>query len=154
VARFPYDWQTLAAGLFALLAAVGTIRETRSTARKQIDTSGEDARKVIAATHDLTEATFKQSEATIHLEQQRKASEALAFHAMLKAAMARVLAQAALAQRGLSAAFFEGEHRRSCQCPYIRRRGQHRSASGRIGRPRRHLHLARYPRSRHEEVAV
>ena len=113
MARFLYDWQTLAAGLFALLAAVGTIRETRSTARKQIDASGEDARKVIAATHDLTEATFKQSEATIHLEQQRKASEALAFHAMLKAAMARVLAEAALAQRGLSAAFYEGEHRRS-----------------------------------------
>ena len=57
VARFLYDWQTLAAGLFALLAAVGTILATRSTASRQINASREEADRVIAATRAQTEAT-------------------------------------------------------------------------------------------------
>jgi hypothetical protein len=46
-----------------------------------------------------TEATFKQTETTFDLEQMRNASEALSFHAMLEAATARVLAEAAWARR-------------------------------------------------------
>ena len=59
----------------------------------------EEADKVIAATRAQTDATFKQTEATIRLEELRKASEALAFHAMLAAAMARVIAEAAWARK-------------------------------------------------------
>jgi hypothetical protein len=97
VARFLYDWQTLAAGLLALLAAVGTIWVTRHIANRQIAASREEADRVIAATRAQIEATFKQTETTVRLEQMRDASEALAFHAMLEAAMARVLAEAAWA---------------------------------------------------------
>ena len=68
---------------------------TGSTAREQIAASRADADSMIAATRAQTDATFKQTETTIDLETQRKASEALAFHAMLEAAMARVLAEAA-----------------------------------------------------------
>jgi hypothetical protein len=53
---------------------------------------------VITATRAQTEATFKQTETTVRLELRRDASEALAFHAMLAAAMARVLAEAAWAR--------------------------------------------------------
>jgi hypothetical protein len=68
-------------------------------ARRQIAASREEADRVIAATRAQTEATFKQTEATVRLEDLRKASEALAFHVMLEAAMARVLAEAAWARK-------------------------------------------------------
>jgi hypothetical protein len=99
VAQFLYDWQTLAAGLVALLAAVGTIWVTRHIANRQIAASREEANRVIAATRAQTEATFKQTEATVRLEDLRNASEAAAFCVMLEAAMARVLAEAARARR-------------------------------------------------------
>ena len=54
---------------------------------------------MIAATREQTRATFRQTETTVDLEQMRNASEALAFHAMLEAAMARVLAEAAWARK-------------------------------------------------------
>jgi hypothetical protein len=54
---------------------------------------------VIAAARAQTEATFKQTEATVRLEDLRNAREALAFYVMLEAAMARVLAEAARARR-------------------------------------------------------
>jgi hypothetical protein len=54
---FLYDWQTLIAGGLALLAGIGTVAAaigaiwvTRSTAKKQIDASREEADKVIDAT--------------------------------------------------------------------------------------------------------
>ena len=99
VARFLYDWQALAAGLFVLLAAVGTIWATRSTASRQIKAACKEADRVIAATRAQTEATFKQTEATVRLEDLRNASESEAFYVMLEAAMARVLAEAARARR-------------------------------------------------------
>ena len=71
---------------------------TRSKAKKQIDASREEADRVIAATRERTRATFKQTETIFDLEQMRNASEALAFHVMLEAAMARVLAEAAWAK--------------------------------------------------------
>ena len=108
-ARFLYDWQTLAAGLLALLAAVGTIWVTRHIANRQIAASREEADRVILATRAQTEATFKQTEATVRLEDLRKASEALAFHAMLEAAMARVLAEADGARKAYPQFFPEKE---------------------------------------------
>jgi hypothetical protein len=92
-------WQTLIAGVLALLAGFGTVAATMIIARRQITASREEADRVIAATRAQTEATFKQTEATVRLEDMRKASEALAFYVMLEAAMARVLAEAARARR-------------------------------------------------------
>jgi hypothetical protein len=96
---FLYDWQTLIAGVLALLAGIGTVAAaigaiwvTRSTAKKQIDAAREEADRVIAATRDQTETT-------VRLEQDRVASEALAFRAMLEAAMTRVLFEAAWARK-------------------------------------------------------
>jgi hypothetical protein len=74
-------WQTLVAGLVAIVAAVLTIWATlRSTSRE------------IAASQ-------KQIDTTLLLERRRIASEDYAFHAMLEAAMERVLAEAAWARR-------------------------------------------------------
>jgi hypothetical protein len=99
VARFLYDWQTVIAGLLALGAAAWTIRATRSTAKEQIDASRADADRVIAAARAQTEATFKQTETTVDLQRMRDASEALAFHTMLEAAMTRILAEADWARK-------------------------------------------------------
>ena len=99
VDQFLYDWQTFIAGVLALLAGFGTVWVTRSIANRQIAASREEADRVIAATREQTEATFKQTETTVRLELRRDASEALAFHAMLAAAMARVLAEAAWARK-------------------------------------------------------
>jgi hypothetical protein len=108
-------WQTLIAGVLAfaagfgtVVAAIGAIWVTRSTARKQIDASREEADKVIAATRAQTEATFKQTETTVRLEQERVASEATAFRVMLEAAMVRVLSEVASARKTYPSAFETG----------------------------------------------
>ena len=92
LAQVFYDWQTLIAGILALLAGFGTVAATMIIARRQIAASREEADRVIAATR-------AQTEAAVRLEDLRKASEALAFYVMLEAAMARVLAEAARARR-------------------------------------------------------
>jgi hypothetical protein len=92
-------WQTIIAGGFALLAGFGTVVATMIIANRQIAASREEADRVIAATRAQTEATFKQTEATVRLEDLRNASEAEAFRVMLEAAMARVLAEAARTRR-------------------------------------------------------
>jgi hypothetical protein len=83
-------------GVTAPSAIASTIAEAAATrsdaatiiiANKQIAAAREETKKVIAATRAQTEATFKQTEATIRLEELRKTSEALAFRAMLEAAM-------------------------------------------------------------------
>ena len=91
-------WQTLVAGVLAFAAGFGTVVATMIIARRQIVAAREDADRVIVASRAQTDATFKQTETTVRLEQMRDASEALAFHAMLEAAMARVLAEAAWAR--------------------------------------------------------
>ncbi len=91
-------WQTVIAGVLALVAAFGTIVVTMIIARRQIGASRDEADRVIAATREQTRAIFKQTETTIGLQQMRDASEAFAFHVMLEAAMARVLAEAARAK--------------------------------------------------------
>jgi hypothetical protein len=92
-------WQTLVAGGLALAAGILTVVATMIIANRQITASRTEADRVIAATRAQTEATFKQTETTVRLQQMRDASEALAFHAMLEAAMARVLAEAAWARK-------------------------------------------------------
>ena len=92
VDQFLYDWQTVIAGVLALLAAFGTIWVTRRIANRQIAASREEADRVIAATREQTETT-------VQLERKRELSEAQAFRAMLAAAMTRVLDEAASARR-------------------------------------------------------
>jgi hypothetical protein len=81
--QFLYDWQTLIAGILAVFAAVGTIWTTISSANREI-----------AASQAQTAVAQKQIETTVDLERMRDASEALAFHVMLEAAMRRVLDEA------------------------------------------------------------
>jgi hypothetical protein len=89
VTQFLYDWQTLAAGILAILAAGGTIWATIRSANREI-----------SASQAQTDVAHKQIETTIRLERQRAAHENLAFHAMLSAAMTRVLAEAAIVDEG------------------------------------------------------
>ena len=91
-------WQTVIAGFAALLAAFGTIWMTSRIANRQIDASREEAKRVIAATREQTSVTAEQTSTTIYLERMRDATEFRAFHVMLEAAMARVLAEAAWAR--------------------------------------------------------
>jgi len=85
-------WQTVIAGVLAFVAGFGTVAVTMIIARRQIAASREDADRVIAATREQTETT-------VRLERTRVLTEDGAFHAMLEAAMARVLAEADLAKK-------------------------------------------------------
>ena len=91
-------WQTLIAGGFALLAGIATVVATMIIANRQITAARKQGDRVIAATRAQTEATFKQTAATVRLEEQRNLRETLAFQAMLEAAMRGVLAEAAWAR--------------------------------------------------------
>jgi hypothetical protein len=82
-----YHWQTLIAGVLALLAAWLTIRATKRSADREV------------------EASQAQTETTVRLEKERVASEALAFHAMLEAAMKRVLDEADWARKTYASTF-------------------------------------------------
>lgn len=68
VNEFLYDWQTVIAGVLALVAAFGTIWMTRRIANRQIKASREEADRVIAATREQTETT-------VRLERERVSSE-------------------------------------------------------------------------------
>ncbi|HTR13890.1 MAG TPA: hypothetical protein VMI72_11700 [Roseiarcus sp.] len=80
-------WQTLAAGVLAVLAAILTILQTRSSAKREI-----------AASKEQTDVARQQVETTLRLEQRRIAREGYAFSALLEAAMARVLSEVAEAR--------------------------------------------------------
>ena len=88
VAQFLYDWQTLIAGVLAVLAAWRTIRATTQSADREVK-----------ASQDQTAVARKEIETTVRLERQRLAREGYAFCAMLEAAMGRVLAEALEAKR-------------------------------------------------------
>jgi hypothetical protein len=81
--QFLYNWQTLIAGLLAVGAAWRTIRATTESADREVE-----------ASKAQTAVAQQQIETTVRLEDLRKAREALAFLAMLQAAMTRVLAEA------------------------------------------------------------
>jgi hypothetical protein len=91
--QFLYDWQTFIAGVFALVAAFGTIVVTRRLANRQIEESRAQVRGVIDAARAQTDATDQQTTWTLRMQRDRDASEARAFLVMLEAAMARVLAE-------------------------------------------------------------
>ena len=94
VAQFLYDWQTLATGILAVLAAVGTIWATIRSAKREID-----------ASQAQTAVAQKQIDTTVRLERERVLSEAHAFRTMLEAAMTGVLAEAAWARKTYPVAF-------------------------------------------------
>jgi hypothetical protein len=81
--NYLYDWQTLIAGLLAVLAAWRTIRATIESANREI-----------AASQAQTAVSQKQIETAVRLEQDRVARERFAFQAMFEAAMGRVIAEA------------------------------------------------------------
>jgi hypothetical protein len=87
---YVYTWQTLIAGLFALVAAAATVWVTIIAANRQV-----------AAAKDQTKAAEHETAVIRDIEDRRLASEAFAFHSMLEAAMGRVIedAQAAKAMR-------------------------------------------------------
>jgi hypothetical protein len=88
VAQFLYDWQTLIAGVLAVLAAVGTIWATIKSADREI-----------AASQEQTAAAQKQTETAVRLARKRDEDEYDAFRLMLEAAMTRVLFEAAWAKK-------------------------------------------------------
>jgi hypothetical protein len=88
VAQFLYAWQTLIAGVLAVLAAAGTIWATIKAANREIE-----------ASQAQTAVAQKQIETTIDLARKRDASEARAFRTMLEAAMTQVLAETAWARK-------------------------------------------------------
>jgi hypothetical protein len=79
---FLYDWQTLIAGVLALLAGIGTVWMTRHIANKQIKAAREEADRVIAATRDQTETT-------VRLERKRDANKSVAAASELQSAVDR-----------------------------------------------------------------
>jgi hypothetical protein len=91
--QFLYNWQTLIAGVLAVLAAWRTIRATTQSADREV-----------AASQAQTAVAQKQIETTLRLERRRAASEGYAFCAMLEAAVGRVLVEAADAQHIFAAA--------------------------------------------------
>jgi hypothetical protein len=94
VDQFLYDWQTLIAGVLAILAAGGTIWATIKSANREI-----------AASQAQTAVAQKQIEMTLRLEQDRVAHEARAFRTMLGAAMMRVLSEIDWAKKNYPSTF-------------------------------------------------
>jgi hypothetical protein len=84
-------WQTLLAGVLAVLAAWRTIRATTKSADREVK-----------ASQDQTAVAQKQIETTIQLAQKRDEDEYDAFRLMLEAAMTRVIDEVPLARTAVS----------------------------------------------------
>ena len=100
--QFVDHWQTLVAGLLALIAAGGTVWGTLAAANRQVKAANEAADRQIkaaaaaadrqvAAAQEQTQAAQRQTAVTREIESRRIAREGYAFHAMLKAAMEAVI---------------------------------------------------------------
>jgi hypothetical protein len=83
-------WQTLVAGVLAVLAAWRTIRATVKSADREVKASQEQ-----------TAVAQRQIDTTVRLEQERDQAEASAFFAMLGAAMTRVEDEVIWARKAL-----------------------------------------------------
>jgi hypothetical protein len=86
--QFLYNWQTLIAGVLAVLAAWRTIRATTQSADREVK-----------ASQDQTAVAQKEIETTINLARKRDETEFDAFRTLLEAAMTRVLAEVAWAKK-------------------------------------------------------
>src|SRR6516164_11374331 len=78
--QFIDHWQTLLAGVLALVAGAGTVWVTIKSANREI-----------TAAQEQTKAAQHQTEVTREIERRRIAREGYAFHTMLEAAMAIVI---------------------------------------------------------------
>jgi hypothetical protein len=87
LAQVFYNWQTLIAGLLAVLAAWRTIRATTKSADREV-----------AASQAQTAVAQKQIATTLRLDRQRVAREVYAFHATVWAAMEHVLLEVSEAE--------------------------------------------------------
>ncbi len=105
-----YDWQTLIAGLLALLAGGVTVWGTLRAANRQVKTANDAADRqiraataaadrAVAAAKEQTEAARNQTEVMRDMERKRISLEGYAFHAMLEAAMAAVVKDVAAARK-------------------------------------------------------
>jgi hypothetical protein len=92
-------WQTLLGSGLAVLAALGTIWVTRTTAYRQIAAGHAQADSMVAAAREQTSVTAEQTAMTARLQRMRDIAEARAFSTMLEAAMSRVLAEADWARK-------------------------------------------------------
>jgi endonuclease/exonuclease/phosphatase (EEP) superfamily protein YafD len=105
-----YNWQTLIAGLLAVLAAWRTIRATTKSADREV-----------AASQAQTAVAQKQIATTLRLDRQRVAREVYAFQATIWAAMEHVLLEASEAEsifparRGFSKGAFPELRAACCQ---------------------------------------
>ena len=95
-------WQTLVAGLLALVAAGGTVWGTLAAAKRQVKAANDAADRQIKATaaaadrqvaaaQEQTQAAQRQTAEMRHIDRRRVAQEEYAFHAMLVAAMEAVI---------------------------------------------------------------
>jgi predicted metal-dependent phosphoesterase TrpH len=89
--QFVDHWQTLAAGLLALVAAVGAVLSTLAAANRQIKAANEAADRQITAAQGQTQASQRQTAVMREIERRRLAREGYAFHAMLEAASGSVI---------------------------------------------------------------
>jgi hypothetical protein len=78
--QFIDHWQTLLAGVLALVAGVGTVWATIKSANREI-----------AAAQEQTKVAQRQNEVTREIERRRIAREGYSFYAMLEAAMGAVI---------------------------------------------------------------
>src|SRR6516164_5202121 len=78
--QFIDHWQTLLAGVLALVAGAGTVWVTIKSANREI-----------TAAQEQTKAAQRQTAVTREIERRRIAREGYAFHAMLEAAMGAVI---------------------------------------------------------------
>jgi hypothetical protein len=84
-------WQTLAAGLLALVAGGITVYGTLAAAKRQVKAANEAADRQVAAAQEQIQAAQRQTEVMRQIDRSRIAEEEFAFHAILVAAMEAVI---------------------------------------------------------------
>jgi hypothetical protein len=106
---FSTIWQTLAAGLLALVAGGITVFGTLAAANRQVKAANESADhqikaaaaaadRQVAAAQEQTQAAQRQTAVMREIERRRIAREGYAFHSMLEAAMSAVIEDVAAAR--------------------------------------------------------
>jgi hypothetical protein len=86
-----YTWQTLFAGVLALLAGGLTVWGTLIAAKRQVKAANDAANRQIIAAQEQTVAAQHQTAVMRDMERKRIAREGFAFYAMLEAAMGAVV---------------------------------------------------------------
>ena len=98
ICTFFYDWQTLIAGIMALIAGFGTIWVTRDAAKKTIKAANDTADREIAAAQEQIKVAQRQIDTSLDMERRRTMQEGRAFLEMLVSAMQIVIDDVAIAK--------------------------------------------------------